>query len=275
MKVKAYAKLNLALKVECLREDKMHELRMIMQEVDLCDEIEINPSDKTKVTIEGIDSVNNTVYKSAIAFFSHTSIIGGADIYVKKQIPAEAGLGGGSADAAAVLKALNKMHGHPLCTDELISIGNTIGADVPFCIVGGCCIARGTGDKLVAIENNLDVFYLIAKPDAGVSTAQAFKLFDETGHGAQGDFDACKEAIISGNLAEFCPVNDLQEVAQTLCPEINTLLKKLNEHTETAFMTGSGSACVGIFEDEETAKACRHSLNCFTAVVRGRQAGDE
>ncbi len=270
MRIHAYAKINLALQVLGVTRDNMHELRMIMQEIDLYDIINITKSKEINVEIPGVDEKNNTVYAAAAAFFGRSGIEGGADISVKKNIPMQSGLGGGSADGAAVLRALNEMHGDPLSSHELLILGNSVGADVPFCLMGGCCVAEGTGDKLRRIENNLDVYYVIVKPEAGVSTGKAFALFDERATAYVSDFAACERAIVGGDISGFTPINDLQGVAAKLCPQIDTTIDNLKKHTDIAFMTGSGSACVGIFESEMDARRCAGEADGFAAVCRGR-----
>ncbi len=272
MTVRAYAKLNLTLEVTGVRADGMHELRMIMQEVDLFDELTFSHQPGLSVNIPGVHPTNNTVYKAAQEFFTKTRIPANIHIDVKKIIPMQSGMGGGSADAATVLKTLNIMHNTPITTDELAKIGNTVGADVPFCLAGGCRIARGTGDVLTKLTNNLNVHYLIAKPEKGVNTAEAFALHDKLPSKTKFDFDKCKQAIIDGNLPEFTPHNDLQRAACELCPDIASLLDQLNKYTNIAFMTGSGSACVGVFENKSRAQMCADKISNVAHYVQLTQS---
>ncbi|MEI6100598.1 MAG: 4-(cytidine 5'-diphospho)-2-C-methyl-D-erythritol kinase, partial [Eubacteriales bacterium] len=170
MKLYAYAKLNLALKIIGQRPDGYHELDMLMQLISLCDEVIIEKSDYITVRCDTWLPPDNTLSKAASAFFETTGITGGADIYVKKNIPEQAGLGGGSSDGATVLMALNEMYGAGLAKAALIDLGKKIGADVPFFIEGGCARAQGTGEILTPLRNNLDCTYLLAKPAGGVGT---------------------------------------------------------------------------------------------------------
>ena len=177
MDVAAFAKLNLALKITGRRTDGYHELDMVMQEISLCDEISIKKSAGLEVESNIPLPPENTLHTAARVFFAYTGIRGGADIRVQKNIPAQAGLGGGSSDGAAVLKALDSLYGTKLNAEELIGLGRRVGADVPFFIRGGCARAQGTGEILTPVANNLPLVFLLAKPAGGVNTKEAYAAY--------------------------------------------------------------------------------------------------
>lgn len=274
--MRAYAKLNLFLDILARRADGYHDLRMVMQSVDLADDLTLQPGEGIWVDCKGFAQENNSAYAAARAFFGRTGIAGGAHIHIHKRIPAEAGLGGGSADAAATLVGLNALFGSPLPDSELHKIACTLGADVPFALVGGCKRAQGTGDILEEIPNRMDCVYLLAKPWDGVSTAEAFALHDRLGGACALNAQACENALACGDLAAFGAHtgNALQTAAAHLCPAVGELLASLGAcpHVQAVFMTGSGSACVGVFAREDEARAAARLLTGDVAcarVVRG------
>lgn len=253
MKCYAYAKLNLALKILGQRPDGYHELDMIMQRISLCDELTVEKSGVLTVVSDLALPAENTMTKAARVFFEYTGIAGGADISVKKNIPAQAGLGGGSSDGAAVLLALNELYGTHLAADELIALGQKVGADVPFFMVGGCARAKGTGEILTPMENNLQCVYLLAKPKGGVSTKEAYAGFHTAG-GMAADLDGAASALRSGDLNRFSAAagNDLMPAALASCPDILRILKSFRD-AEFTLMTGSGSCVFGIYKDKKAA----------------------
>ena len=262
MEIKAYAKLNLFLDITAKRPDGYHNMRMIMQQVALCDEIEVLPAAGISV-----ECASDTLARRAAAlFFSKAGIRGGARIRIEKHIPLEAGLGGGSADAGAVLTALNELYGRPLSREDLRTAACRLGADVPFATIGGTAAAKGIGEKLMPIENNLFAHYLILKPEAGISTKQAFSKFDAQPNYAGGGarFMACVHALKAGDAALFGAhtYNALFAASCALCPEIAQAVALLSaqEGCVCAFMTGSGSACVGMFLQKEQAERAQRRM---------------
>lgn len=265
MKVNACAKINLFLDITGIRQDGYHTLEMIMQSVSLCDEVRVSLSDNgITVYTEGIEQEKNIAYRAAKAFFEKTGIQGGLEVHIEKKIPMQAGLGGGSADAAAVLLCANELFGNPLSEEELLLLGNTVGADVPFALKGGTALAKGTGDELADIENRLACAYVIVKPEGGVNTKEAFSLFDRTKKQGGGDLSACVASLEHADINAFAKnaYNALEPAAKLLCPEINGALTGLlaDPDVKCAFMTGSGSACVGICEDEAAAYRVKSRL---------------
>lgn len=265
MKCLAPAKINLALDVLRKREDGYHDLCMIMQTVSLYDEIDIErdftisiDSNKKDIPLDN----RNLAWKAAEAFFEYTKIDGGCKIYIKKVIPDGAGLGGGSSNAAQVILALNEIYNTELSSEEMQKIAVKIGADVPFFIVKGCCLAEGIGEILTPIENSADVFVLIYKPDFSISTKWVYEnlnLQDKKQHNLKVDLHLLKDK--NNTFFKDKMFNVLEDVSVTKYPEISNIKTMLNDlGAEGAMMTGSGSAVFGIFTDETLAKKAFKTL---------------
>ena len=176
MKLRAYAKINLTLDVTGRREDGYHTLDTVMQTVSVWDEVEIKKINKPGIRLfcnrEYLPVVTqNTAFRAAQYFFERCGITGqGLSIHIRKYIPSRAGMGGGSADAAAVLHGLNQMFHAGLPQQELVELGARVGADVPFCVVGGTCRCRGIGEQVEPVSPLPDCWLVLCKPPAGMST---------------------------------------------------------------------------------------------------------
>jgi len=253
MDVFAYAKLNLALKVIGRRPDNYHELDMVMQEISLADLIRIEKSGALRVRASVPLPADNTLVKAARVFFEYTKISGGADIQMQKNIPTQAGLGGGSSDGAAVLRALNALYGTGLGTGELADLAGKIGADVPFFILGGCARAQGTGEVLTPLQNNMNATYLLAKPPGGVGTREAYETYRRP-DGRETDIEAVADALHAGDLRRYAATaaNDLAPAAMQLCPDIKKIAGEM-KNAACAMVTGSGSCVFGVYPDKKTA----------------------
>jgi 4-diphosphocytidyl-2-C-methyl-D-erythritol kinase len=261
----APAKINLSLEIEGRRDDGYHLIRTVMQAVDIRETVEICRVEKPGVNlrVSGFSlpmSRDNTVYKAVEAFFEDTGIRRfGLDIKVTKRIPVGAGLAGGSADAAATLVALNEMCGCGFSTDDLCEIGAKVGADVPFCIVGGTALGTGTGTELERLPLLPDCYIVIAKPPENVSTDKAYRLFDSAGVSfkSRAVEDGLKKgdlrAIARGLFNNFESVISLPGVL-----EIKAAMKRLG--ALGCQMTGSGSAVFGIFESAGPVESCAVEL---------------
>lgn len=254
MKLNAYAKLNLSLAITGRRADGMHDLDMLMQNITLADELEIVPADKVSLQCDGVAAdERNTAVQAARLFFRMTGIRGGARITLKKNIPAQAGLGGGSSDAGAVLNALNALYGAGLSEQQMIDAAVQIGADVPFFIRGGCMRARGIGELLTPAVNRCGFSYLLLKPQEGVPTGPAYAKYHEC-LGRAPDIDAVAGALETGNRNAFFQAagNSLQPAGIALCPPVDTVLQACMEYgADFAMMTGSGSCVFAVFPNEE------------------------
>ena len=278
MKMRAYAKLNLALDIKGVREDGMHDLDMLMQNVSLPDELTIKRADRTEIRFGNMAvSADNTIRRAALLFFEMLQIKGGVQVFAEKKIPVQAGLGGGSADAAATLVALNELYDTGLKKAELQEMGLKIGADVPFFIGGGCMRARGVGDILEPVKNSCKFHYLLIKPKQGVSTPLAYQKYDENKPG-QFDVSAVADSLIQGDSQRYFASagNALQEAGIALCPEIGGILDQCDKQgAEFSMMTGSGSCVFAIFEEEEARQRAYLKLRkeypfCVTAEDVGR-----
>lgn len=257
MLIDGNAKINLALSVEGLLENGYHKVKMIMQEITLCDKISLDFG-KNGVCLSCNDSRTptdnkNIAYRAAQLFYEVTGIEDGVDIHIEKVIPSEAGLGGGSADGAAVLKGMNEHYGNPIPQTELISLGAKLGADVPFCIMGGTALAEGIGEILTPLESKINADILIVKPDVGISTPWAYKRLDEVGC-KKVDVDKVAKALSEGDLTLLCKhmSNTFETVASEVAPEVDEIKSSLEELGALgSMMSGSGTAVFGIFEDSD------------------------
>ena len=264
---KAFAKINLMLGVRCKRADGYHELDMLMQTISLYDSVTVEKAPDITVTTSGmLLPYNNTMRKAAEYYSALTGH--GVNIRVIKRIPAQAGLGGGSADAAAVLRALDRLYGE-VDSGTMREIALKVGADVPFCYHGGLCRAEGIGEVLTPIKGML-MHIVIVKPAEGVSTKALFDAL--TLPRKSPDTLSAMRALSEGDLEGLsaCIYNALEEPAIRLVPEIAVLKERLVENGAVkACMTGSGSAVFGLFrsagEAEEAAGRLKDVPFCAAA----------
>lgn len=267
--LKAYAKVNLQLDVLGRRADGYHELAGIMQRVSLHDDVSIRVSPAPYAKVAAISAeftepvpLRNTVRTAAELFMGDAPY--SVDIRVNKAIPSEAGLGGASADAAAVLSGLNTLFKDTelfRTESELLSLGLRIGADVPFCLMGGCAAAKGVGEILEPLPF-MPMTLIVLKGERGVSTPQLFRLFDEMHPETSGSH--LPENALLNAVGAICErdslklgrhmLNALQPAALSLAPEIAAEVSLLNRFGALgACMTGSGAAVIGLFENEAEA----------------------
>lgn len=268
IRLKAFAKLNLSLDVVGRRSDGYHELDTIMQSIDLFDIVSIEKADTLRVCFDadGIDRRSNTAFDAAKAFFAYTKIAGGADISVHKRIPAMSGLGGASADAAAVLTGLNRLCDAGLSDETLRALGRRVGADVPFALLGGTARAQGVGEILTPLYPKKIFHYVIVKPYAGVSTAEAFARYRASEHVS---VDTVEYALLKGDPELFLKYagNALGLAALAIAPDILSAMGALRKAgAAKALMTGSGSAVFAPFETEEAAQEAAQEA---ARLVRG------
>lgn len=255
MKIRAFGKINLTLDVLFKREDGYHELESIMHSVDIWDDITLEKGDEISLS-SNLPAPEMTAAMKAARLFKERTGFGGS-IHIDTSIPSEAGLGSASADAAGVLKGLNELYGNPIPTEELMAIGLSIGADVPFCILGGCALAKGVGEKLTSLLN-LSLPLLIVKGCGGISTKELFtSLALPVPHL---DTASAVQAVKDGDVPALLPhcTNALESAAVNMLPEISANKQKLLAlGAKAAFMTGSGSAVVGIFASNEEAEKAK------------------
>lgn len=260
--VLARAKVNLTLDVLEKRPDGYHEVEMVMQSVELHDCLEFRPADKgISIIVEGSDLLpyaDNLVYRAADLIRQNGGIRSGVNVRLKKNIPVAAGLGGGSADAAATLKALNDMWKIGLSTAELMSLGEQLGADVPFCLIGGTALARGKGEQLIELPPCPRLGLVLIKPPFSVSTGSVYRAFKFGPMVEKPDNQVMIEAIrkrditgIAGSLG-----NALESVTVKMHPEIAGIKEKLMEAGALgALMSGSGPTVFGLAPDLESARS--------------------
>jgi 4-diphosphocytidyl-2-C-methyl-D-erythritol kinase len=270
--VLAPAKINLTLDITGTTPDGYHTLDSVMQAVDLCDVVMIReqPGGEIRVSCSRPDvpeNAANIAHKAAMAFFSQLDLpVQGLSVYIDKSIPMEAGLAGGSTDAAAVLRGMNHLFAAGLSEEKLRELGETVGADVPFCLAGGCHLARGKGEKLTTLPALPDCVLLIAKPPAGVNTRHAYSLYDQCGGQLTRPNTVAMLAAIKTRdlpgigqnmLNVFEELTNLDEVER-----LKSIL--LRGGAVGAVMSGSGSAVVGLFAGEREATACLHHIREIT-----------
>lgn len=257
----ANAKINLGLDVLRRREDGYHEVKMIMQTVDLYDTLTFESREDEEIHIYTDNGKlpcdeHNLIYKAATVFFAETGRRIGADITLEKRIPIAAGMAGGSTDAAATLLALNEMTGQPLSKERLQEIAVRIGADVPYCVMGGTALSEGIGEVLTKLPAPPRAHLLIAKPDIDVSTAFVYQNLHLEQIGRHPDIDGMVRALHEGDLKGIADrmENVLETVtipAYPIIGEIKEICRQ--EGAMNALMSGSGPTVFAIYEDEEKA----------------------
>jgi len=264
---RAYAKINLTLGVLYRRVDGYHALDSLMHTVDVYDTVTVERDSAVTVTASGATlPYNNTLRRAALSYQAYTGR--GARVHVVKRIPSEAGMGGGSADAAALLRAMQRLYGE-LDRSALMDIALSVGADVPFAMEGGLARAEGVGELLTPLPDPTPFTFLVVKPEAGVSTRQLFLSL-----GLPRPLPRQAEAMAAlarSDAAALGPLlfNALEEPASALVPEIPRIKRALLDAGALgASMTGSGSAVVGLFADGAAASAAVPALpeNAFYRI---------
>lgn len=277
--VKACAKLNLFLDITGKRDDGYHLLRSVMQSVDYFDYVKMQKSETLSVLCRNpsLNGEKNIAYKAAALFFSETGILGGASVYIDKRIPLEAGLAGGSADAAAVLFGLNELYETELSREKLCELGAQCGADVPFSLTGSTMFCEGIGDIFTEAKPLPDCWILIVKPDLGMSTKESYRVYDE--HGSEsvehGNFSSFGNALAQQDLSAIG--SRLFNVLESTVPgdEIGKIKDKLLQCGAVgSAMTGSGTAVFGLFDSEEKAVfAQKEFSDLYSTVFLARPTG--
>jgi 4-diphosphocytidyl-2-C-methyl-D-erythritol kinase len=263
MKGKAYGKINISLDIVGKREDGYHLLEMIMQSIELYDEIEI------KIIREGIEikcdrhfiptDERNLAYKAAELFIKNYNINSGVSIDIVKRIPVAAGLAGGSSDCATVLKLMNKLFEINASEEELMKLGVTLGADVPYCIKGGTALCEGIGEGITPLDSFENHIVVLVKPPFGVSTREVYKNFD---------INKAKVHPNTKALISKMKENDLYYVANNMKNLLeNVTLRKhksiygikeimVSKGALGSMMSGSGPTVFGLFDDMQLAQKC-------------------
>lgn len=273
----AYAKINLYLDVLSRREDGFHDVKTVMHTVSLSDEITVSvkPSSKREITLilAGNSKLpadsKNLAYRAADLFLDATLINAEVTVKLNKRIPVAAGLAGGSADAAAVLRALNRIFKKPLTEKRLLALAAELGSDVPFCLIGGTALCLGRGERIERLPDKLGLSLVVAIADEHVSTPVAYATLDEIYGGfssAREDdpspcYDALMTSVNSGNANDIKLYNIFENAVLPLCSGAESIKRKMLELGAThSLMSGSGPSVFGIFENDESAAAAKDAL---------------
>ena len=273
MIVNSYAKINIGLHILNKREDNFHNIITIFQEIDFCDQISIEKSDNFifKSNVDWLDNKNNTCVKAFEIVKQEFPHISNVKIFLKKNVPTNAGLGGGSSNGTAVIKTLNKLFSLGISTKKLFQLSKKISADSPFFIEGGTQLGEGTGDKLLRIKDVLNERYiLLVLPDVKINTKDAYKkclLKDKTNI----KFAEMLDELKNNNLSSELFYNDFEGYVFKTHPEIGKIkLKILDLGAKYASLSGSGSTVFGIFSKKEDMLNAYQSFSPhFSTIITG------
>ncbi len=273
---KAYGKINLCLDVISRRSNGYHNVESIMHTVPLCDIVTLEKKDEISISSSSdkIPTDNrNLAFKAANAFFDKTGIKGGVHIHIEKNIPIAAGLAGGSTDAAATLRGLNKLYGFPLSSLELEELGSKLGADVPFCIRGGTEGVTGIGYDFLPVEPPMEFIYIIACGSEGVSTPEMYGEYDKRFNPPTNDLPTkdfsgksklLKDALYKGdkNLVLRYMFNCFEHIVEEKRPEIKVIKQIMAENgCVFSMMSGSGPSVFGIFSNVDDANDALEAIS--------------
>ena len=268
MKVRAFAKINLCLDVLRRKENGYHEVEMVMTNVDIFDVLEIKELEEKKILLKSYNTdlamdESNLIYKAIALLQKETGKTFGVEVLLEKNIPMEAGMAGGSADAAATLKAVNELFSLGVSDERLLDLGASLGADIPFCIMGGTVLASGIGEKLRRLSPLPKMKLLIVKPKAGLSTKKVYESLDIDGLNKAGFIHKDVGEMVSVIESDEADKTKIEKIAVRLnnileVPSIRLLpliadikQKMLDNNCLGALMSGSGTAIFGIYENDE------------------------
>ncbi|MGH2329968.1 4-(cytidine 5'-diphospho)-2-C-methyl-D-erythritol kinase [Streptococcus uberis] len=271
---RAPAKINLGLDVLGKREDGYHDLEMVMISIDLCDYVTVSPLKDDVIMIESDCpkmpiNEKNDVYKVAKLIKSRYAISEGVSILLNKKIPVCAGMGGGSSDAAATIRALNQLWDLKLSMEEMIAIGIAIGSDVPYCIQAGCAKIGGKGDRIELIDRKLSSWVVLVKPDFGISTRTVFPEID-CDVISRVDISAIVNALEENNYSDLITHmgNALEDISIARKPFIQKVKDKMvAAGADVALMTGSGPTVFALCQTEKQANRVFNSVKGFCKEV--------
>lgn len=264
----AYAKINLGLDVLRKRADGYHEVKMIMQTVDIYDTLTFTKREQSGILLktdkeELSAGTDNLIYKAAACLMKEAGISQGVEIVLQKRIPIAAGMAGGSTDAAATLTGLNELFSLDYSLEKLQKLGVTLGADIPYCLMGGCALSEGIGEILTKLPSPPQCILVIAKPDINVSTKFVYENLHAESLIFHPDIDGMTEAVRLGSLKGI--TDRLGNVLETVTireypviDKIKTLMK--NAGAENALMSGSGPTVFGIFTEKKDAESAAEQI---------------
>ena len=264
IRLEAKAKINLFLEITGRLPNGYHTISTVMQEIGLCDCVTLSETQNGSITITSdCDTMpldeRNIAYKCAVLFFEKAEIENkGINIHIEKNIPMEAGLAGGSTDGAALLKGLNEIYGKPFSTEELCRIGAKVGADIPFCMLGGTVLCEGIGDIMTPISPLPDCHILIAKGKEGVSTKWAYEQFDLMENRPIKP-NPMVSLLKEGDINKIC--GSMYNCFEMLVPSVREIKDIMNKcGAPGSMMSGSGTAVFGIFDSAEKMKRAADKL---------------
>jgi 4-diphosphocytidyl-2-C-methyl-D-erythritol kinase len=263
------AKVNLFLKIVSKREDGYHNLVSIVDLVSIYDVIRLKEAPDGEVVVHDtaglLDPTDNTIYRAIMLLKKRFDVASGIEVTVEKRIPMGAGLGGGSSNAAKVMKTLVRLWKLPVALPELLDLGRQIGADVPLFLYGRSCVMRGVGEQVSPIDLPR-LAYVIVYPNIMVSTAEVYKRVKIELTKGENEFKFRRKFSTALDIAGILE-NDLEEVAFLICPEIKTIKDRLREAGAVgSLMSGSGSSVFGIFGDEKGARKAVEKLGGLKSV---------
>ena len=276
MRLKAAAKVNLSLDVTGKLENGYHLIESFFQTVGLYDVLDIELNDSREISLTCSDKTipcneSNIAYKAALIFREKSGIDFGCKIHIEKNIPSQAGMGGGSTDGAAVLYALNKLLNTDYSFNELVKMGTRLGADVPFFLMGGTAFAEGIGEKLMKAPDYSGRILVIGKGSQGISTVEAYRKIDSLINPVHPQTDKLAESLKNGGSDAYRYFGNLFELAAELEDVEKIKSYMLGSGALNALMTGSGSAVFGVFDNISDAEKCCSDLKkkgFFSSVCR-------
>jgi len=272
---KAPAKINLTLDVLGMRTDRYHEVEMIMTMIDLADRLLFKETIHDEILLESNTSFvpndeRNIIFKAAKLIKSEFNINKGLNIYLEKKIPVAAGLAGGSSDAAATLRGLNRLWKLNLSENELMRYGEKLGADVPFCVVGGTAIVRGRGEKVEKINPLPPGWVILAKPAISVSTQEIYNNLNLSDIKVHPKNEKMLKAIDNGDLSEISKLlfNVLEPVTFKLYPQVEYLYQQMKQYgADDVLMSGSGPTIFTLVNKESRMNRIYNALRGFCKEV--------
>lgn len=281
MKRNAYAKINLTLDVTGKRSVGYHELKMIMQSIELFDEVEMEITESGIIVETDTEFLpsdqTNIAYRAAEEFFKKTGKNDGCRIYIKKNIPLSAGLAGGSTDGAAVLMMLNEHYGNLLNHEEMIETAKKVGADVPFCLHGGTALCEGIGEKITQLKDFKDHTLVLVKPPFGVSTKEVFQKLNLERIKIHPETELIMEKIRENDLEGVSGL--LKNLLENVTANKHKVIKRIKQDfidkgAIGSVMSGSGPSVYGFFKDDKTAdRAKKHFSEKYRNVFKIKTVG--
>ena len=277
MRIEARAKINWTLDILGRREDGYHLMDMLMQSVALSDTITLENAEETRLQITNCPWLtcgeDNLMMRAARAMQAEAGTERGVAMTLEKRLPSGAGMGGGSADAAAVLRALNTHFGAPLSIGALAEVGGQIGSDIPFCVIGGTCMCEGRGELLRKLPDMPECVFVVCKPEFGVSTPELYRKIDSVAIPKRPDNNAMEGALLAGDLGKVAEnvYNVFDPLVTEEHLEMNYIKSIMNTYASLGQqMTGSGSAVFGILKEfEHAAVVCNMLQDNYPNIFIG------